>query len=720
LKGFSVPIQINVNLTDLQNGAEVSSTHFGLNFVADYERIGDLGWQTYDDVVAGIDAHNLRYPGGITAEIGFDIKDPNASILTLEDGSQQMTMGAFDFAAYAAEQGLSSSFIVPTAQLLKLDPSSGTLVYDESLDQFVYDFIMGIMVASGGKVSLFEIGNEYESHMTSQEYGALVNILAPKIDAIIEEYGYSGASPEIAMQVWTLPGNEASSLTMEDLSNRADGVWSQLNEEAISSIDALVTHWYLKDYDLTYKEVYEGIQSGIQDSMSIVDEQLELFDEKTQLIVSEWNVNHKEDQLFGMAQVPMIILMMSELIQAGVDQLDFWSAQYHTTSLALNNGDLTAAGTAMSYLEEATLGMTVADVEIDDTNLGGVLFSSGTDAVLALSNLTAGQHTFDYDLEALGSQYATISIGYLSVYTDDADGEFNGYTGLPEYLEPDLEGFILWKDITLSFDEIASIELDAYQTVFIEFEIESLILGKAGDDVFLVSDEAEAGFAFGGSGNDTIIFSDGANNIKGGKGVDEINFSNSLSGVSVWFDQGVVETSSYFNDTDFTAIEKVIGTSYDDRFTIYDGNADVSLAEGEDNVFIGANASGNYMTGEGDDFIRTESGTGYIHAGKGDDYIHASAGGKIQGGRGDDTIFAWGQGDQIIFNLTDGNDTIYGFDTQEDDMLFSYGALEKIAEGEFTLYSTYDGTMLNFNSGGSIEYVNLSANQVNAYLDELN
>lgn len=697
-----MPVNLTFESPDDENQNVVESEHFGINFVADYERIGDQPWEQFDEATVGTGAENIRYPGGITAETLFDITHPNSEYVILENGGTRAIMGAFDFAAFTNANGLFASFIIPTAPFLIEIPGQTQRGFNEEYTASVIDFVMGVLIASDGNISIFEIGNEYESHMTSAEYGILVNALAPLIAAAIDQYNSefpdAQSNVQISVQAWSNISNEDSLNDTEDLYRRTERVFEQLDEDALEAIDSIVTHWYGRDRDRTYIETYYDLENDILDAISVLDAFSDNFQQQLDYIISEWNTHRFDSAFFGLANVPMIIRMFAEFVQAGVDQLDFWATQYHSNSLALPNGDLTPTGIAFAYLEDVAVGSTVLDLMTEDISVGGVAFVGEELTILSLSNLTELDHSYSFTF-TLPENFVgrtTVSVGYLVVDISSSDGAYRDYSDLEPFNEPDLSGSIEWIEVSLNADDTMTIELEPYQTIFIEIPNEPI-------------DHTED--RTGSSGNDHFVFSIDINSISGGFGVDTIDFSGFSHGVSIWTQDSQAEVGSS-SGLSFDGIEIFIGTSYDDRLVIHTGDFEASLGAGNDTLVLGEAASGRFDMQEGDDFVIGYSRDAYIYAGEGDDTIFSYCGMIIEGGRGNDTLHSASLFDTFIFQINDGNDTIIGFDIGTDQLIVGEAVTDAVVNSEFEIVASDDGAVFNLFDGGSITFYGMTVEEV--------
>jgi Ca2+-binding RTX toxin-like protein len=606
---FSFSQNFNGSLGD--SSYVITDEHFGLNFVADYERIGTQPWAIFDEAVIDLGVNNIRYPGGINSERGFDITNPNASTIYFEDGATRQTMGAFDFGAYCSENGITSSYIIPSIQLMS-ENSNGELVFDPAMREYVVSFIMGILNSTEGNISSIEIGNEYETFMISQEYGGLVNELAPIIQGVIDDFkavnqlGDDWNEPDIAVQAWTFLAQDSSSLTNADLHQRNQGVLTQLSSEALSAIDEVVTHWYGKGRSRSYIDAYLALELEIQSSLEIFSSWDDASARDLSNMVSEWNVFRGEAMIFGMAQAPFVVKMFAEFVQSGADRLDLWAAQYHATSPVLLDGSLGVSGQIFSYLSNETVGYSPLDVVVGDADIGAVAFMNDSDGVFILSNLLAEQRSIDFSFDELGDLYNIDRVGFLEVDTVQSDGSYRDWTNLESYLEPDLPATIVWETSEFSFSGIQDLTLEPYQTVFFEFSGAATSYGTAFDDTLTANATAER--------------------FDGGEGIDLVEYSSAPSGIFANLEDTEQNTGWALGDT-YVGIEGIIGSSY----------SDIIVGDSQNNHIFGGSGNDLLYGLEGRDIIHTGAGTDTVDGGQGDDSIFLDgASGVAFGGSGDD------------------------------------------------------------------------------------
>ncbi len=661
-------ITIDLILRESQAERSVKLEHFGVNFVADWERIGSLPWERFDDVIFELETPGLRYPGGITAEQGFDITAPNAPTIDLASGATRQIMGAYDFAEFARTHGLSATFIIPTIQMMIEDPATGELVFNPKMAGYIQDFVLQTLISTGGHVHAFEIGNEYETYMTSREYGAFANAVAPIIGTAISDFHATNPSDApragVALQVWTHFANENTTQTLADLEARALNMLDELGSDALAHIDTLVTHWYARAWDRSYAEAYHALGADIEASIDLMRTTESHAGREFDFFMSEWNADHQTPLFFGMAQAPILIRMFSEFVKNDIDHMHFWSAMYHATSLALPNGQLATAGVVMDYLSSNTIGTTVVDLDTGATDIGANAFMGAQGGVVTLSNLTDSGTTVTVSLGQITLDHQIVAIGALEVDPTNADGQYRNFTNLALHNEPDLPARINW-DFAFEIDDGAlSFTLTPFQTIFIELGAVTLRQGLWDLEQFRVPDlplrpaaptlvEFTAlahDFLMGTPGPDTLRAHDQGALVYGGAGSDMIHGGR---GDDTLF-------GGFGHDT-------IMGGQGDDLIYGGPGNNRLWGGEGDDTIF-GGSGNNRFGGGPGDDLLIGGTGSNTIFGGTGQDTIFGGDGpNSLWGMRGDDLIYGGpgndriggGPGNDTIFGNA-GNNTIYG------------------------------------------------------------
>ncbi|WP_424968784.1 serine hydrolase [Dinoroseobacter sp. S375] len=155
------------------------------------------------------------------------------------------------------------------------------------------------------------------------------------------------------------------------------------------------------------------------------------------------------------------------------------------------------------------------------------------------------------------------------------------------------------------------------------------------------------------------------------------------------------------------------------------GNDKIDGGEGRD-VIRGRDGDDSISGGAGDDFLRGEVGNDRIDGGDGSDLVRGGQGDdmlsgghgddRIRGGDGDDVIdggtgrdFMWGGegADNFVFREDSGQDRIFGFNTEEDQLDFSetglrFEDLEIKSHGNYAHISYGDSDLTVFGTGGEV------------------
>jgi len=136
----------------------------------------------------------------------------------------------------------------------------------------------------------------------------------------------------------------------------------------------------------------------------------------------------------------------------------------------------------------------------------------------------------------------------------------------------------------------------------------------------------------------------------------------------------------------------------DSADTLYGGAGDDALSgEGGDDTLYGGSGADEVTGGDGADSIfggdgmdalYGGSGVDYLSGGEGDDVIYGESGNDIiLGGAGDDQLHGGDGDDEFVFNLGDGNDTIFDFGAGDE---LSFDGVS-LADGD-TVEITTDGS----------------------------
>jgi Ca2+-binding RTX toxin-like protein len=250
------------------------------------------------------------------------------------------------------------------------------------------------------------------------------------------------------------------------------------------------------------------------------------------------------------------------------------------------------------------------------------------------------------------------------------------------------------------------------------------LYGGGGNDT--LDGGAGADQLYGGLGDDTLIIDAADTVISGGFGTDTADLVNFASGVQ-WLEitgDSNGELSERIG-AQVSGIEKIVGTRFDDTFTLAvnavlpDGNLEIDGGGGND-IIIGNDSENTFWGGDGDDVLDGGSDDDILRGGAGDDSVlggadndllFGDAGNDIVDGQdGDDTLYGGTGNDRLIGG--DGDDAIYG--EGDDDRIFGgagadlvYGSAgDDIVSGGFNLdtptdYNSFEDGAVDRLTGGN-------------------
>jgi Ca2+-binding RTX toxin-like protein len=196
-----------------------------------------------------------------------------------------------------------------------------------------------------------------------------------------------------------------------------------------------------------------------------------------------------------------------------------------------------------------------------------------------------------------------------------------------------------------------------------DIQFNNYLEGGAGNDTLTggtLADTLDGGEGadqlYGGFGDDTLIIDAADTVISGGFGTDTADLVNFASGVQ-WLEitgDSNGELSERIG-AQVSGIEKIVGTRFDDTFTLAvnavlpDGNLEIDGGGGND-IIIGNDSENTFWGGDGDDVLDGGSDDDILRGGAGDD--------SVLGGADNDLLF--GDAGNDIVDGQDGNDTLYG------------------------------------------------------------
>jgi hypothetical protein len=263
---------------------------------------------------------SLRYPGGtITERIAQEGRFDEIFGSPGPAGSPSRLVTLAEAQQFAFENGTPLQFVIPTHAFF-----TGATPGNRAINYTAIDSLMDklALVAQGHygpyMIEHFEIGNEYwgkgEFELTATEYGRIANYMIKKLADIVaireaaDDQGFSFL-PKIAVQSgvgWVAGSNP--------------NILAQLDMEARSHIDSVVTHFY-------------------PGSLENVPQRSLLFDlmhqfasaegmRQPDLIVTEWNIHAAVSGDRGLKQASAIIEAFNYMVLRGVTTANVWGTNY--------------------------------------------------------------------------------------------------------------------------------------------------------------------------------------------------------------------------------------------------------------------------------------------------------------------------------------------------------------------------------------------------------
>lgn len=175
------------------------------------------------------------------------------------------------------------------------------------------------------------------------------------------------------------------------------------------------------------------------------------------------------------------------------------------------------------------------------------------------------------------------------------------------------------------------------------------LYGDEGNDV--LTGAAGTNFSYGGAGDDRFVGGAGADSFFGGTDQDNIDYSNSASGVTVNLTTGVLSGGDAANDHVGGDVDGVIGSAYGDSLTGFD----------QQGTAAGDIYTNQFYGNGGNDTISGMGGNDQLYGGADQDLIYGGTGDDtVDGGTGNDTLYGDAGNDKITGG--DGRDLVYGGD----------------------------------------------------------
>lgn len=650
-------MEATLNITG-NTGLQFTVDHFGANYLT---HIDDVNDGKFDNTLNELSISALRFPGGSIVESAFDVTDWDADYSNSNDVRLTPTS---DFLAFVEDNDLTTSFVLPTRNLLlgDVDGTHGT-PRDLDLNQIdaTIDFVRKLYSKSDtdlvkANIVALEFGNEYwgSGEMTSLEYGMVANELAIRLDTLFDEMvalddvvdGF--IRPKLLVQMGQPFGSEFDSGGYLD--KRPDGgyhrTWGELIElsnnivigalqpDARTAIDGVIKHFY---YDQQHLDdaTFQGnaFESGWIPKNFDHWEAASGFGD-LEIHITEWNVRKSNINQLGLSAASTTVQLLENMLRAEVDSAQIWSLQHNTSTNLYDNG-VTVQGAVFDLLAEVLPGATLLEDNFFGMSFEISAYQNQEARHLFISLRAENDERLELDVSGflpVGASFDVTVVGvdmassdgfhHLSQYGSIATEYFHEHDTRPEIRR-------LSSEDVLSENGVLTLDLKPYEVARIDINYDG------GDDA--VDDTV----------GETIQGRDTADRIVGSD-VDDII----IGGLS---------------ENDLRDV--IFAGKGNDHVEGGYGNDEIYGGEGGDMLLGGFGA--DFLAGQqGDDVIAGGALSDLIFGNDGDDFINGGYGhDRINGGAGADKFYHLGvQGH--------GSDWIQDFSSAESDVLIfgDYGA----------------------------------------------
>ncbi|NVJ97111.1 MAG: beta-propeller fold lactonase family protein [Alphaproteobacteria bacterium] len=256
--------------------------------------------------------------------------------------------------------------------------------------------------------------------------------------------------------------------------------------------------------------------------------------------------------------------------------------------------------------------------------------------------------------------------------------------------------------------------------------------GDGNDAIWAGTGDESDDVMSGGAGNDTLGGGAGSDVLVGGLGVDILfggNGEDSLYGQEA---DTFTETSGnqiWAGDGD----DLVFGAAGSDQLGGGLGHDNIQGNDGADIIYAGQTGDDTLSGGAGadkifggadNDVISGNTGSDTLYGGAGDDILYGNDGNDtlyggegddtLRGSRGDDVLRPGGGNDLLIIEANSGNDTITGFDVEEDKLDLSLAAdFFDLADVQSASSEGADGLTVNLGEGNQVLLLGVSLADLN-------
>jgi len=313
-----LPDQAEPNNIITPTGQYVSDDLFGTNAVYTVHTDGGEMTGGFQNAIETFEIENLRFPAGQAEGFAWQVEGEDwIDITTLsEDGALRAELTNF---LSSVEGGV--TLTIPTTNA----PLDGYGTHLATWTTLVMD-------EYGEKIDAIEIGNEYWAHMDEHEYGERANIAVLAIANGMENAGVGDA--DILVQ---MASPHAESAFHQSVDNRGYGVRvqeanqaiiDQLDPAARAEIDGVVEHYYWSQSAGPFQDD-QSETNFMNLDIAVWDEN---FDHELDFHITEWNIRMSDDDCNGLQGVGVLIEMVENMVELGVDSAAVWPITHNTTN----------------------------------------------------------------------------------------------------------------------------------------------------------------------------------------------------------------------------------------------------------------------------------------------------------------------------------------------------------------------------------------------------
>ncbi|MGJ8603887.1 MAG: type I secretion protein [Marivita sp.] len=456
-------------------GTAASQGLFGANVLATRSTLVQGG--DYDRLIEELGVGSFRYPGGSLTERYFDITDPNATVVTDRDTGEMRDFIPLDDAlAYAGDEGLAVTIVIPTRNLLSDTTDDNgdrfAAIDEDALRGFVRDVVSG--VHGEAEIEAFELGNEYwgSGQMSSVEYGRLASEMAVIVD---DELNTLNADTDIIVQSGTnfdfarLSDQYSEDMSSADILADLNATYGlTLDEGSVFSSGAInwtnvANEMILSEFDTqAEQEAVDQVAVHVYSRGQVNEGQRSFFLNNTEetwgedipdarIAVTEWNTAGNSGALdrntdFGLFQSHEMLNMMEEFLRYDVETAHVWPLIQNTpNTLSVDDGqaDLTPGGAMFSMMQDALPGKTAldltpeagADTEVEEDGVSVHGFWEPDELLFYIAATDVGGADTNVDFSGLVTDAGRVEISVLGVAEGDAVGS-NTSDAVVEDLDP--------------------------------------------------------------------------------------------------------------------------------------------------------------------------------------------------------------------------------------------------------------------------------------------